>query len=78
MKLRLALGRSKQSFMLFVFGGMAFRLFLAVAAIALIIALVTVNNVVFLAAFFGVFLIGLVLEIAVLHRHSDSTKNAPE
>ncbi len=76
--LRLALGQTKQSFMLFVFGGMAFRLFVAVAAIAMIIALVPVKQIVFLAAFFGVFLIGLVLEIAILHRHSDSTKNASE
>ena len=76
--LRLALGQSKQSFMLFVFGGMAIRLFLAVAAIAMIIALVPVKQVVFLAAFFGVFLIGLVLEITILHRHSDSTKDASE
>lgn len=76
--LRLALGQSKRSFMLFVFGGMALRLFLAVAAIAMIIALVPVKQIVFLAAFFGVFLIGLVLEITILHRQSDSTKNASE
>ena len=61
---RLALGQTKQSFMLFVFGGMAFRLFVAVAAIAMIIALVPVKQIVFLAAFFGIF--GMILLAAVL------------
>jgi len=76
--LRLAFGKANRSFMLFVFGGMALRLFLAVASIAIIIALIPVKKMIFLAAFFVVFLIALVIEIVILHRHIDSTKNASE
>ena len=76
--LRLALKRSNQSLMMVVFGGMALRLFVAVSAIALIFALAPIDQKIFLAAFFVVFVIGLVLEISVLHRQSDTTKNASE
>ncbi|NNE34636.1 MAG: hypothetical protein HKN13_05345 [Rhodothermales bacterium] len=70
---RLAQKRSRKSFMLIVLGGMSLRLFLAIASIALIFALVPINKQVFLAAFFAVFLIGLVLETVMMHRHGTSS-----
>lgn len=73
--LKLALRQKKHSFMLFIFGGMTVRLFLSVAAIALIIALVPIEKAVFLTAFLGVFLIGLIVEVVILHRQQGSPSN---
>jgi hypothetical protein len=53
---------------------MTIRLFLAVTAIAIVIALVTVDKVVFLTAFLGVFLIGLTIEVVILYRRQESTE----
>ena len=72
LSLRLTLRQTKRSFVTVIIGGMAMRLFLAVAAIAIIIALAPVEKVVFLAAFLGVFLIGLTTEVVILHRQQGS------
>ena len=70
--LRVALRRKKHSFMNIIFGGMAIRLFLSVAAIAIVIALAPVDKAVFLTVFLGVFLIGLIVEVVLLHRQQGS------
>ena len=75
---RLALKKETQPFMLIVFGGMAIRLFVTVAAIALIFALVPVAKAVFLTAFLCIFLVGLVVEIWILHRQTNSLAEGNE
>jgi len=67
--LRLARGMGRKTFMMIVFGGMAIRLFVAAAVIALVVALAPVSKIVYLATFFGFFLIGLILEVIVVHRN---------
>jgi len=73
LSLRLARSMGRRMFMMVVFGGMAIRLFVAASIIALIIALAPVSKVVYLAAFFVVFLIGLTLEVVVVHRERTAT-----
>jgi hypothetical protein len=68
LSLRLARGMGRRMFMMVVFGGMAIRLFVMASVIAIVIALASVSKVVYLAAFFVVFLIGLALEVVVVHR----------
>lgn len=65
---RMALGRPQQVFMAVAFGGMVGRLFVATIAIALVLAFTSVMPSVFIASFFAIFAIALVLEITVLHR----------
>ncbi|GMQ82348.1 MAG: hypothetical protein BMS9Abin05_1797 [Rhodothermia bacterium] len=75
LSLRLAARQSKHSFITVILGGMAIRLFLAVAAIAIIIALVPIDKVIFLTAFLGVFLIGLTIEVVIFHRQQGSPES---
>ena len=75
LSLRMAKGRGPGSFVMIVFGGMAIRLFVAVAIIALVFALAEVSKVVYIATFFCIFLIGLISEVFVLHRYQASMKN---
>ena len=75
LSLRLAVRRSKHSFITVILGGMGIRLFLAVTAIVIIIALVPVDQVVFLTAFLGVFLIGLTIEVVILFRQKGSPES---
>lgn len=65
---RTAMNRSHRSFMLLVLGGMMARLFLTILIITLILLLVPVNKLVFVVSFFVIFVIGLALEILILHR----------
>lgn len=65
---RTAMNRSHRSFMLLVLGGMMARLFLTILIITLILLLVPVNKLVFVVSFFVIFVIGLTLEIVILHR----------
>lgn len=74
LSLRIAVRRPKHSFIIVILGGMTIRLFLAVTAIAIVIALVPVDKVVFLTAFLGVFLIGLTIEVVILYRQQKSTE----
>ena len=78
LSLRLARDRSRHSFMMIVFGGMGVRLFVAAATVTLVIVLAPVSEVVYLSTFFCLFLIGLVLEVLVLHRrYASGTGETP-
>jgi hypothetical protein len=59
---------SPDKFMLWVAGGMAVRMFVALAIIAFVLAVVPVDTTLFLAAFLILFVIGVILEIAVVYR----------
>lgn len=65
---RIALSRPPQMFMLVAFGGMTARLFVATAAVALVLAFAPVLPMVFVVSFFAVFAIALILEVTLLHR----------
>ena len=65
---RYALGRSHKVFLVVALGGVGARLFVASALIALVLALMAVNQPAFLGGFFAVFVIGLILEVVFLHR----------
>lgn len=65
---RVALRKSTQTFMMVAFGGMALRLMVAMIAIALVLALTSVQPMPFIASFFAVFAMALTLEVTVLHR----------
>lgn len=65
---RVALSRSPQTFMVIAFGGMTIRLFVAAAAVALVLAFAPVLPMVFIVSFFAVFAMALTLEITLLHR----------
>lgn len=61
---------SPDKFMLWVAGGMAARMFIALALIALFLAVVPVDATIFLGSFLILFVIGVILEIAVAYRRS--------
>jgi hypothetical protein len=63
-----AMNKSHRSFMLLVLGGMMARLFVTILAITLILLLVPVDTMVFIISFFVLFVVGLVLEVVLLHR----------
>jgi len=65
---RFALGRSQRVFLLVALGGVGVRLLVAASLIALVIALVQVNQAYFLGSFFSIFVIGLIVEVTMLHR----------
>ena len=65
---RFAIGRSQRTFLIVAIGGISVRLFIAVGAIALVLALVAVNQPAFVGGFFAVFVLGLILEVVLLHR----------
>ena len=78
---RFAAGRSQRVFLLVALGGVGIRLLAAASVIALVIALTDVHQPLFLGSFFAVFVVGLVLEVTLLHRRQpavthDSLDNA--
>ncbi len=60
----------RKAFMLIFFGGMAARMMLALAAIAAILVLAPVQPLPFIGAFGVAFLIGLAVEVALIHRRA--------
>ncbi|MFQ5570782.1 MAG: hypothetical protein ACE5G0_13945 [Rhodothermales bacterium] len=65
---RYALRQDSHRFLLIVLGGMIARMALALALVALIVLLLPVEQVAFLASFLGVFVIGIIVEVMILHR----------
>ena len=57
-------------FMMIVFGGMALRIFVALALVALVLVLTRVHEEAFLGAFIVLLICGLVAEVALLHRNA--------
>lgn len=70
---RSALHKSNRAFMVLVLGGMSARLFLTLIVIAIILVVVPIDKTVFVTTFFALFLVGLVLEITILHRRQSGT-----
>jgi uncharacterized membrane protein (UPF0136 family) len=62
---------SPDKFMLWVTGGMAVRMFVALSLIAFFLAVVPVDSAIFLGSFLTLFVIGVVFEIAVVWRHQN-------
>ena len=59
---------SPDKFLLWVAGGMAVRMFVALAIIALVLAVAPVDSSIFLGSFLTLFVLGVILEIATVHR----------
>ena len=75
---RLAMDRPNRTFMVLVLGGMMARLFVTLLIITLILLLVPVDTMVFIVSFFVLFVVGLTLEVYLLHRRQQlaSTQDA--
>jgi hypothetical protein len=65
---RYALRQDQPTFMLIVLGGMLVRILAALAVLALIVLVLSVEPIPFVASFSAVFLIGLIVEVLHLHR----------
>ena len=65
---RFSLSRGQRMFLIVALGGIGIRLLVAVSVITLILVLTSVNQPAFLGGFFAVFVLGLILEIVLLHR----------
>jgi len=65
---RLALHRPDRKFIALVLGGVMVRMFVALVVMTMIIALAPVDIAPLVGAFFAVFLVGLLVEIFVIHR----------
>jgi hypothetical protein len=65
---RFALSRGQRMFLIVALGGIGVRLMVAVSVITLVLVLSSVNQPAFLAGFFAVFVLGLILEVLMLHR----------
>ena len=59
---------SPDKFMLWVVGGMAIRMFVALALIAIVLVIAPVDRSVFLGSFLVLFVLGVILEILVAYR----------
>ncbi len=59
---------SPDKFMLWVAGGMAARMFVALAVVAFFLAVVPADATLFLGSFLILFVLGVILEIAVVFR----------
>ena len=65
---RFALSRGQRMFLIISLGGIGIRLLVAISAITLILVLSSVHQPAFLGGFFAVFVLGLILEVLMLHR----------
>lgn len=65
---RMALRAPGQRFLQILLASLLLRMFTALVVIALVMTFVPVQELSFLGAFFAVFIVGLVLEVWVLHR----------
>ncbi len=59
---------SPEKFMLWVAGGMAVRMFVALAVIAVVLVVAPVDTTVFLGSFLTLFVLGVISEIVVGYR----------
>lgn len=65
---RYAMRQAPGRFFLVVFGAMLVRLVMTLVLVVLVLALAPVEKAPFIGAFFGVFVIGLAVEVLYLHR----------
>ncbi len=65
---RYALRQPQRRFMLVVVGGMMARIAVTLVLVGLTLVLLPVEQVAFIGSFFGVFVIGLVVEVVSVHR----------
>jgi O-antigen/teichoic acid export membrane protein len=66
--LRRAQRKTGNDFIKAAFGGMALRLFVAVAAVAIILVFAPVDPLLFVGTFLGLYVLSLVLDTVLLHR----------
>ena len=71
---RIALRQEQHLFMVMVLGGMVVRMMAALLAVVLIVLLLPVEQMVFIGAFLGVFVIGMGVEVWNLHRTSRTAR----
>lgn len=65
---RRAVRRSPKTFLLLIMGGMLLRLLVASIVVVAVLVWSPVDPAVFIATFFGLFVISLILEVTTLHR----------
>jgi len=65
---RLAMRKGRRTFMMIVVGGMVARLFTVLIAVILILLFLPVEQTIFIGSFFGVFVIGMIVEVLHLRR----------
>lgn len=75
---RRALSASNRRFLLFVFGGMILRMFLALGAVFLILVYYPVGETAFVGAFFVVFVVVLALDVYWLHHSRSAASRGKE
>ncbi len=73
---RFALRQGPRTFMMIVLGGMAARMGLALIAIVLILYLLPVEQAAFVGSFFGVFIVGMIVEVLYVHRAAPAGQNS--
>ncbi len=73
---RYAMRQDQQRFMLLVIGGMMARIAATLVLVALVLVLLPVQQVAFIGAFFGVFVIGLAVEVLSLHRGLQAARDS--
>ncbi len=67
---RLAFRKGQRTFMMIVLGGMMARMFIALITVVLILLLLPVEQTALIGSFFGVFIIGMIVEVLHLRRLS--------
>ena len=65
---RFALRQAPRTFMMIVLGGMAVRMAVALIAVVLILYLFPVEQTAFVGSFFGVFVLGMIVEVRYVRR----------
>lgn len=73
---RVAMKSPGRTFMMIVMGGMVARIFVALIILTLTLLFAPVNQLAFLMGFFVVFVIGLTLEIVMLHQSQNAVTDA--
>ena len=73
---RFALRRGPRTFMMIVVGGMTVRVGVALVAFVLILYLLPIEQTAFVGSFFGVFIVGLIVEVLYIRRAAPAGQDA--
>lgn len=73
---RALLADSAQRFMAVMVGGILARMFTALLLFVLVLVLLPVSERAFIGSFFGVFVLCLILEVALLHRRANAVRGS--
>ena len=73
---RFALRQGPRTFMMIVLGGMVARMGVALIAMVLILYLLPVEQTAFVGSFFGVFIVGMIVDVLYVHRATPAGRNS--